>query len=154
MGPLLQVFLPELCMYLFSRHMARALPVSCSSIWWPDMLYSDSGVIVLSKNGLCHGGALFIIEYEYEMHPVTYSKRKKGSLGRYLKWKKNFVWLWRLATCTITSMSELHTVKVVGVVDVNLTTVLILAIILSEQSALCLFCITHGMLRNQEFGVF
>jgi hypothetical protein len=49
------------------------------------MLCSESGIIVLNKNGLCHGKALFIIEYEHEMHPVTYSKRKKGSLGRHLK---------------------------------------------------------------------
>jgi hypothetical protein len=40
-------------------------------------------------------------------------------------------------------MSELLTVKVVGVVDANPTTVLISAIIISEQSALGLFCITH-----------
>jgi len=39
------------------------------------MLCIDSGVIVLSKNGLCHGKAQFIIEYE--MHPTTYSKREK-----------------------------------------------------------------------------
>jgi hypothetical protein len=40
------------------------------------MLYSDSGVIVLSKNGLYRGKAQFIIEYE--MHPTTYSKREKA----------------------------------------------------------------------------
>jgi hypothetical protein len=40
------------------------------------MLYSDSGVIVLSKNGLCHGKAQFIIEYE--MHATTYSKKEKA----------------------------------------------------------------------------
>jgi len=36
MGPLLQDFVPELRMHLSSPCMAHVLPISCSSIWWPD----------------------------------------------------------------------------------------------------------------------